>query len=69
MDGFSGYNQIQIKHEDQHKASFICPWGTFSYHKMPFGIKNSGATFQWAMSFSFHELKHIVEDYLNDLVS
>jgi hypothetical protein len=45
MDGFSGYNQIQIKPEDQHKTTFICPWDTFSYCKMPFGIKNVGATF------------------------
>ena len=32
MDGFSGYNQIQIKSEDQHKTTFICPWGTFCYN-------------------------------------
>jgi hypothetical protein len=69
MDGFSGYNQIQIKPEDQHKTTFICPWGTFSYRKMPFGLKNVGATFQWAMSFSFHDLRHIVEAYLDDLAS
>ena len=31
MDGFSGYNQIQIKLHVQHKTSFICPWVTFSY--------------------------------------
>jgi hypothetical protein len=69
MDGFSGYNQIQIKPEDQHKTTFICPWGTFAYRKMPFGLKNAGATFQWAMSFAFHDLKHIVEAYLDDLAS
>jgi hypothetical protein len=69
MDGFSGYNQIQIKPEDQHKTTFICPWGTFAYRKMPFGLKNVGATFQRAMSFSFHDLKHIVEAYLDDLAS
>jgi hypothetical protein len=69
MDGFSGYNQIQIKPEDQHKTTFICPWGTFAYRKMPFGLKNAGATFQRAMSFSFHDLKHIVEAYLDDLAS
>ena len=45
MDGFSRYNQIQIKLEDQHKTAFICPWGTFAYRKMPFGLKNTGATF------------------------
>jgi hypothetical protein len=69
MDGFLGYNQIQIKTEDQHKTTFICPWGTFTYRKMPFGLKNVGATFQWAMSFAFHDLKHIVEAYLDDLAS
>jgi hypothetical protein len=69
MDGFSGYNQIQIKLEDQHKTTFICPWGTFSYRKMSFGLKNDGATFQRAMSFAFHDLKHIVEVYLDDLAS
>jgi hypothetical protein len=45
MDGFLGYNQIQIKLEDQHKMDFIFPWGTFVYRKMPFGLKNVGATF------------------------
>jgi hypothetical protein len=69
MDNFSGYNQIQIKLEDQHKTDFICPSDTFSYRNMPFGLKNVGATFQWAMSFSFHDLKHIVEAYLDDLAS
>jgi hypothetical protein len=69
MDGFLGYNQIQIKPEDQHKMTFIYPWGTFAYHKKPFGLKTAGATFQWAMCFSFHELKHIFEAYLDDLES
>jgi hypothetical protein len=69
MDIFLGYNQIQIKPEDQHKMDFICPWGTFAYRKMHFGLKNVGDTFQRAMSFAFHNLKHIVEVYLDDLES
>jgi hypothetical protein len=69
MDDFSGYNQIQIKPEYQHKMAFIYPWGTFSYCKIPFGLKNAGVTFQQAMSFSFHDLKNIVEAYLDDLAS
>ena len=48
MDGFSRYNQIQIKPEDQHKTAFIFLWGTFAYRKMPFSLKNGGATFQRA---------------------
>jgi hypothetical protein len=45
MDGFSGYNQIEILPIDQHKTALICPWGTFAYRKLPFGLKNAGATF------------------------
>ena len=67
MDGFSGYNQIQIKPEDQHKMAFICPWGTFAYKKILFGLKNTGATFQQAINFAFHDIKSIVEPYLDYL--
>eukprot|EP00253_Pinus_taeda_P019998 PITA_19998 len=69
MDGFSGYNQISIHPEDQHKTTFICPWGTFAYRKIPFGLKNSGATFQRVMSYAFHDIKHIIEAYLDNLVA
>ena len=67
MDGFSGYNQINILPTDQPKIDFICPCGTFAYCKLPFGLKNAGATFQKAMSYTFHDVKHIVQPYLNDL--
>jgi hypothetical protein len=67
MDGFFGYNQINITPEDQHKTTFICPWGTFAYRKLPFDLKNVGATFQHAMSYAFHDIKHIVQPYLDDL--
>lgn len=46
MDGFSGYNQIKIADEDQHKTTFTTPWGTFCYKVMPFGLKNARATYQ-----------------------
>jgi hypothetical protein len=36
---------------------------------MHFGLKNVGATFQQAMSLTFHDLRHIVEAYLDDLAS
>jgi hypothetical protein len=67
MDGFSGYNQINILPSDQHKTTFIFPWGTFAYKKLPFGLKNASATFQRAMSYTFHDIKHIVQPYLDDL--
>ena len=37
MDGFFGYNQIEILPSDQHNMTFIFPWGTFAYRKLPFG--------------------------------
>jgi len=38
LDGFSRYNQIQISPEDQDKTTFTCPWGTFAYQVLPFGL-------------------------------
>ena len=35
---------------------------------MPFGLKNVRATFQGAMTLIFHDLKMIIELYLDDLV-
>jgi len=67
MDSFSGYNQINILPADQPKMAFIYPWGTFAYCKLPFGLKNARATFQRAMSYAFHDMKHIVQPYLDDL--
>ena len=68
MDGFSEYNQIQLKPKDQHKTTFILSWGTFAYRKMPIGLKNVGATFQRAMTLIFHDIKMMIEVYLDDLI-
>ena len=38
LDGYSGYNQIEIVLEDQEKTTFTCPFCTFSFTKMPFGL-------------------------------
>ena len=53
LDGFSGYNQVLVLPEDQLKTTFTTPWGTFMYVKMPFGLMNTGATFQRAMDIAF----------------
>nr|GEZ60397.1 reverse transcriptase domain-containing protein [Tanacetum cinerariifolium] len=46
LDGFSGYFQIPIDPKDQEKTTFTCPYGTFSYKRMPFGLCNAPGTFQ-----------------------
>ncbi|MCO5598976.1 hypothetical protein L7F22_053075 [Adiantum nelumboides] len=45
LDGFSGYSQLTIKLEDQHKTTFATEWGIFAYRVMPFGLTNAPATF------------------------
>lgn len=69
MDSFSSYNQIEIKPTDQYKNTFIYLWGTFTYCKLPFGLKNVGATFQRAISYVFHNIKHIIEVYHDELTT
>lgn len=56
-------------HEDeQDKTSFIMPWGTFMYAKIPFWIKNVGATFQRAMDIAFSNEKDVfLVVYLDDV--
>ncbi|GJW27836.1 reverse transcriptase domain-containing protein [Tanacetum coccineum] len=46
LDGFSGYFQIPIDSQDQEKTTFTCPYGTFTYRRMPFGLCNAPGTFQ-----------------------
>ncbi|GKD39850.1 hypothetical protein Tco_1260057, partial [Tanacetum coccineum] len=45
LDGFSGYFQIHIDPNDQEKTTFTCPFGTYAYRRMPFGLCNAPATF------------------------
>lgn len=57
MDGFSISNQINILLTNQPKTAFICPLGTFSYQKIPFSLKNVGATFHRETDYAFHDIK------------
>ncbi|GKC53964.1 reverse transcriptase domain-containing protein [Tanacetum coccineum] len=56
LDGFSGYFQIPIDPQDQEKTTFTCPYGTFAYRRMPFGLCNASGTFQRCMMAIFHDM-------------
>ena len=67
LDGYSGYNQIAIAPEDQEKTIFTCPFGTFSFRRMPFGLCNAPATFQRCMLSIFSELaEEVMEIFMDD---
>nr|GEY29903.1 reverse transcriptase [Tanacetum cinerariifolium] len=56
LDGFSGYFQIPIDPCGQEKTTFTCPYGTFAYRCMPFGLCNALGTFQRCMLAIFHDM-------------
>jgi hypothetical protein len=67
LDGYSGIMQIPIHPDYQHKTTFTCPYRTFSYRRMPFGLCNALASFQCCMMAVFSEfIKEIVEVLMDD---
>ena len=66
LDGYSGYNQIEIALEDQEKTTFTCPFGTFAFRKMPFGLCNAPGTFQRCMMGIFSDMIEIILEIFMD---
>ncbi|KAH9667290.1 hypothetical protein KPL70_020978 [Citrus sinensis] len=67
LDGYSRYNQIPIAPKDQEKTTFTCPFGTFAYRRMPFGLCNAPATFQRCMLSIFSDMvERFLEVFMDD---
>nr|GFA30049.1 reverse transcriptase domain-containing protein [Tanacetum cinerariifolium] len=67
LDGFSGYFQIPIDPKDQEKTTFTCPYGTFAYKRMPFGLCNAPGTFHRCMMAIFHDMiEQMMEVFMDD---
>ncbi|RVW68342.1 Retrovirus-related Pol polyprotein from transposon 17.6 [Vitis vinifera] len=68
LDGYSGYFQIEIDLADQEKTTFTCPFGTYAYRRMPFGLCNAPATFQRCMLSIFSDMvERIMEVFMDDI--
>ncbi|GJY20071.1 reverse transcriptase domain-containing protein [Tanacetum coccineum] len=69
LDAYKGYHQIKMAKEDEEKTAFITSQGIFCYSKMPFGLKNAGATYQRLVDKAFQkQIGRNLEVYVDDLV-
>ncbi|RDX90683.1 hypothetical protein CR513_27424, partial [Mucuna pruriens] len=70
LNGFFGYMQIHIAPIDQHKTTFTCPFSTFAYTWMSFGLCNTSSTFQRCMINNFLDLlKDCMEVFMDDFTA
>ncbi|GKC65531.1 hypothetical protein Tco_1098129 [Tanacetum coccineum] len=53
LDAYKGYHQIQMAESDEEKMAFHTSHGVYCYTKMPFGLKNAGATYQRLVDKAF----------------
>ena len=67
LDGYLGYLQIPIHLDDQSKTTFTCPYGTYAYRRMSFGLCNALASFQRCMMSMFScMIEEIMEAFTDD---
>ena len=69
LDAFQGYHQIPLALNDQEKIAFVTSIGNYHYKVMPFGLKNTGSTYQRMMTRMFEpQLGKNIEVYVDDMV-
>ncbi|KAD7478315.1 hypothetical protein E3N88_01451 [Mikania micrantha] len=69
LDAYKGYHQVQMAPEDEDKTAFYTDAGIFCFTKMPFGLKNAGATYQRLMDRTFRDqIGRNLEVYVDDIV-
>ena len=67
LDRYSGYNQITLSSRDQEKTTFMCPYGTFSFRRMPFRLCHAPSKFQSCMMAIFSDMvERIIEVFMDD---
>ncbi|GKD17900.1 reverse transcriptase domain-containing protein, partial [Tanacetum coccineum] len=69
LDAYKGYHQVQMADEDEEKTAFYTDQGTYCYTKMPFGLKNAGATYQRLVDEAFRsQIRKNLEVYIDDIM-
>nr|GEX39645.1 hypothetical protein [Tanacetum cinerariifolium] len=68
LDSFSCYFQIPIDPKDQEKTTFTCPYETFAYRRIPFGLCNAPGTLQRCLMAIFHDMiEKTMEIFMDDV--
>nr|GEV42306.1 reverse transcriptase domain-containing protein [Tanacetum cinerariifolium] len=68
LDAYKGYHQIQLAEPNEEKTAFHTGQGVYCYTKMPFGLKNAGATYQRLMDKAFEsQIGRNIEVYVDAL--
>ncbi|GJX38482.1 reverse transcriptase domain-containing protein [Tanacetum coccineum] len=69
LDVYKGYHQIHMAESDKEKTSFHTSQGVYCYTKMPFGLKNAGATYHRLVDKAFDsQVGRNIEVYIDDLL-
>ncbi|GJV36006.1 reverse transcriptase domain-containing protein [Tanacetum coccineum] len=69
LDAYKGYHKIRMAESDEEKTAFHTSQGVYCYTKMPFGLKNAGATYQRLVDKAFDsQVGRNIEVYVDDLV-
>ncbi|GFU02446.1 retrovirus-related Pol polyprotein from transposon opus [Trichonephila clavipes] len=69
LDLRAAYHQVKVHVEDQDKTAFVCPFGTYRYLRMPYGLRNAPATFRRLMNRFCNSLEDILAlPYLDDII-
>ncbi|GJV09987.1 reverse transcriptase domain-containing protein [Tanacetum coccineum] len=69
LNAYKGYHQIQMAESDEEKMAFHTSHEVYCYTKMPFGLKNVGATHQRLVDKAFDsQVGRNIEVYVDDLV-
>ncbi|GJX64238.1 reverse transcriptase domain-containing protein [Tanacetum coccineum] len=69
LDAYKGYHQIQMAKRDEEKTAFFIREGVFCYKRLPFGLKDAGATYQKLVDKVFSDqIGHNLEVHVDDMV-
>jgi hypothetical protein len=69
LDCFSGFHQLWLRADDQEKTSFITPFGTFCFIRMPEGLSNASPTFCRMVAEALKDqLGRNILTYVDDIV-